>query len=69
MYIMVFILVIYNVFTCLHFNVFCSSNVSIDHGIFGFSIGASKIGLDELTESNGPVCDDVISGLGGHNSP
>jgi hypothetical protein len=33
--------------------VFCSSNISIDEGMFGFSIGASKIGLGELTESNG----------------
>ena len=45
--------------------VFCSSNVSIDEGMFGFSIGASKIGLGESTESNRPVCDDAISGLGG----
>ena len=45
--------------------VFCSSNVSIDEGMFGFSIGASKIGLGEFTDSNGPACDDAISGLGG----
>jgi hypothetical protein len=45
--------------------VFCSSNVSIDEGMFGFSIGASEICLKEYTESNGPVCDDTISGLGG----
>ena len=38
-------------FGCLF--VFCSSNISIDEGMFGFSIGASKIGLGELTESNG----------------
>jgi hypothetical protein len=44
--------------------VFCSSNVSIDEGMFGFSIGASKICLGEFTESNGHVCDDAISGLG-----
>ena len=44
---------------------FSSSNVSIDEGMFGFSIGASKIGLGEFTASNGPICDDVISGLGG----
>jgi hypothetical protein len=49
MYIMVFILIIYNV---------------IDEGMFGFSIGASKIGLGEFTESNRPVCDDALSGLG-----
>jgi hypothetical protein len=41
------------------------SNVSIDEGMFGFSIGASEICLGEFTESNGPVCDDTISGLGG----
>ena len=34
-------------------SVFCSSNVSIDEGMFGFSIGASKIGLGEFRESNG----------------
>jgi hypothetical protein len=45
-------------------SVFCSSNVSIDEGMFGVSIGASKIGLGEFTESNGHVCDDAISGLG-----
>jgi hypothetical protein len=33
--------------------VFCSSNVSIDEGMFGFSIGASTIGLGEFRESNG----------------
>jgi len=33
--------------------------------MFGLSIGASTIGLDEFTESNGPVCDDAISGHGG----
>jgi hypothetical protein len=33
--------------------------------MFGFSIGASTIGLGEFTESNGHVCDDAISGLGG----
>ena len=33
--------------------------------MFGFSIGVSNIGLGEFTESNGPVCDDTISGLGG----
>jgi hypothetical protein len=33
--------------------------------MFGFSIGASNIGLGEFTESNGLVCDDAISGLGG----
>jgi hypothetical protein len=33
--------------------------------MFGFSIGASTIGLGELTESNRPVCDDALSGLGG----
>jgi hypothetical protein len=43
----------------------CSSNVSIDEGMFGFSIGASEICVGEFTESNGPVCDDTISGLGG----
>jgi hypothetical protein len=32
--------------------------------MFGFSIGASKIGLDEFTDSNGPACGDAISGLG-----
>ena len=42
--------------------VFCSSNVSIDEGMFGFSIGASEICLGEFTESNGPVCEDAISG-------
>ena len=36
-------------------SVFCSSNVSIDEGMFCFSIGGSKIGLGEFTESNGPV--------------
>ena len=46
-------------------SVFCSFNVSIDEGMFGLSIGASKIGLGEFTESNGHVCDDTISGLGG----
>jgi hypothetical protein len=46
-------------------SVFCSSNVSIDEGMFGFSIGASKIGLGKFTESNGLVCDDAISGLVG----
>jgi hypothetical protein len=30
---------------------FSSSNVSIDEGMFGFSIGASKIGLGEFTAS------------------
>jgi hypothetical protein len=45
--------------------VFCSSNVSIDEGMFGFAIGANKIGLGEFTESNGPVCGDALSGLGG----
>ena len=45
-------------------SVFCSSNVSIDKGIFGFSIEASKLDLGEFTESNGHVCDDAISGLG-----
>ena len=45
--------------------VFYSSNVSIDEGMFGFSIGVSEICLGEFTESNGPVCDDTISGLGG----
>ena len=44
--------------------VFCSSNASIDEGMFGFSIGASEICLGEFTESDGPVCDDTISGLG-----
>jgi hypothetical protein len=34
-------------------SVFCSSNVSIDEGMFGVSIGASKIGLGEFRESNG----------------
>ena len=33
--------------------------------MFGLSIGASKIGLGEFTESNGYVCDDTLSGLGG----
>jgi hypothetical protein len=33
--------------------------------MFGFSIGASEICLGEFTESDGPVCDDTISGLGG----
>jgi hypothetical protein len=33
--------------------------------MFGFSIGASKIDLGEFTESNGHVCDDAISVLGG----
>ena len=33
--------------------------------MFGFSIGASKIGLGEFTESNWPVCGDEISGIGG----
>jgi hypothetical protein len=42
-----------------------SSNVSIDKGMFGFSIGASKIELGEFTESNGHVCDDAISVFGG----
>jgi hypothetical protein len=46
-------------------SVFCSFNVSIDEGMFSLSIGASKIGLGEFTESNGHVCDDTISGLGG----
>ena len=46
-------------------SVFSSSNVSIDEGMFGFSIGASKIDLGEFTESNGHVCDDAISVLGG----
>jgi hypothetical protein len=41
--------------------VFCLSNVSIDEGMFGFSIGASTIGLGELTESNRPVCDDALT--------
>jgi hypothetical protein len=35
------------------------------NNITGFSIGASKIDLGEFTESNGHVCDDVISVLGG----
>jgi hypothetical protein len=47
------------------YSVFCSSNLSIDEGMFGFSIGASKIDLGEFTESNGHVCDDAISVLGG----
>jgi hypothetical protein len=46
-------------------SVFCSSNVSIDEGMFGFSIGASTIGLGEFTESKWHDCDDTISGLGG----
>ena len=46
-------------------SVFCSSSVSIDEGMFRFSIGASKIDLGEFTESNGHVCDDAISVLGG----
>jgi hypothetical protein len=46
-------------------SVLCSSNVSIDEGMFGLSIGPSNIGLGECTESNGPVYDDAISGLGG----
>jgi hypothetical protein len=33
--------------------------------MFGFSIGASKIDLGEFTESNGHVCDDALSVLGG----
>jgi hypothetical protein len=33
--------------------------------MFGYSIGASKIDLGEFTESNGHVCDDAISVLGG----
>ena len=33
--------------------------------MFGFSIGASKIDLGEFTESNGQVCEDAISVLGG----
>jgi hypothetical protein len=36
-------------------SVFCSFNVSIDEGMFGLSIGASKIGLGEFTESNGRI--------------
>jgi hypothetical protein len=36
--------------------------------MFGFSIGASTIGLGELTESNRPVCDDALSGLVGSGS-
>ena len=34
--------------------------------MFGFTIGASEICLGEFTESNGHVCDDTISGLGGN---
>jgi hypothetical protein len=31
--------------------------------MFGFSIGASTLGLGEFTESNEPVCGDAMSGL------
>jgi hypothetical protein len=37
--------------------------------MFGFSIGASTIGLGEFTESNEPVCGDAMSGFGGNGLP
>ena len=50
-------------------SVFCSSNIYIDGGKFGFSIGASTIGFGEFTESNGPVSGEAISDLGGNGLP
>ena len=50
-------------------SIFCSSNVSIDGRMFGFSIGASPLGLGECTESNEPVCGNAMSGLRGNGLP
>jgi hypothetical protein len=50
-------------------SVFCSSHVSIDGRMFEFSIGASTLGLGELTESNEPVCGDAMPGLWGNGLP
>jgi hypothetical protein len=37
--------------------------------MYGYSIGASTLGLGEFTESNEPVCGDVMSGLRGNGLP
>jgi hypothetical protein len=63
--IMLFVFLLLLLFIFRLFSVFCSSHVSIDEGMFGLSIGASNIDLGEITESNGHVCDDAISVLGG----